>query len=490
MYLKKIMTILLGLLVTACAVGPDYVRPGVEIPATYKEAPPRTWKLAHPADEEDRGQWWMVFKDPVLNDLENQVVVSNQNIAVAVAQYEAALATVDIQRAAFFPTISGTASYTRQKLPASGLIGNSIGGGNTNVQPKSNPPFETYFLALNATWILDVWGSIRRSVESSRDAAEASAAQIAATRLLMQGTLAQNYFTLRSLDADEKLLNDTASAYRKTLTLIKKRYKVGTAALTDVVQAVAQLKATEAAAIDVGVTRSQLEHAIAVLIGRPPANFSIPKHPLIGVVPPKIPLQIPSQLLERRPDIAAAERTMASTNALIGVAIAAYFPTLTLTGSAGFQANFFNRLFNAPSSFWSYSPALVQAIIDGGLRSAQVAYARATYDASVATYRQTVLAAFQNVEDNLAALRILQSEILVLKQNVDAARTALRLVLDNYNVGTADYTAVIVAQVTLLTAEKNYVDVAGRRMTAAVGLIMSLGGGWDTRSLLLLRPRC
>jgi NodT family efflux transporter outer membrane factor (OMF) lipoprotein len=253
-------------------------------------------------------------------------------------------------------------------------------------------------------------------------------------------------------------------------------------------QALNQYKATQASAIDVGVMRAQLEHAIAVLIGKPPAYFSLPPAPLSGIVPPKIPLQVPSTLLERRPDIAVAERTMASNNALIGVAVAAYFPTIALTGTSGFQANIFHRLFNAPSSFWSFSPSLLQYIFDGGLRRGKLEYARAQYDASVASYRQTVLAAFQNVEDNLAALRILQSESAVLQQDVNAARTALNLVLNNYKSGTADYTDVIVAQVSLLTAEKSYVDVSGRRMTAAVGLIMSLGGGWDTTEITLTPP--
>lgn len=488
--LKKSALIGLVIFLTGCAVGPDYKRPPVAVPAAYKEAPPPGWKVANPQDEFDRGEWWKVFHDPVLNALENQVNVSNQNIAQAVGQFKAAVANIEVQKAAYFPTVTGTATYTRQKLPASGLIGNATNlGSNTNAAPKSNPAFDTYFLAGDATWVPDIWGSVRRSVESSRESAQASEAQIAATQLLMQGTLAQDYFSARALDSDEKLLKNTAAAYRKTYHLIQQRYKAGTAAVTDVMQALAQLKATEASAIDVGVSRSQFEHAIAVLIGKPPAYFSLPPAPLRGITPPRIPLQVPSALLERRPDIAVAERTMASNNALIGVAKAAYFPALTLTGTAGFQANIFHRLFNAPSTFWSLSPSLLQYLFDGGLRRGHLDSARATYEASVASYRQTVLAAFQNVEDNLAALRILQSESNVLKQDVDASRRAYQLTLNNYKQGTTDYTAVVVAQVTLLTAEKNYIDVAGRRMTSAVGLVMALGGGWDVTDITLDPPK-
>lgn len=472
------------LLLSACLVGPNYVKPTVEVPEQYKEAAPG-WKFAQPADDCDRGSWWDIFHDPELSALESEVSISNQNVISAEAQYRESLAIVSQARASLFPLVSAFGLATVQKAPqrSGGISGNSFVGTSA-----SSRPFSTYQLELDASWVPDLWGSVRRTIEANVATAQATAAQLAAMRLSMQGTLAQDYYQLRTLDSDQVLLTKTVSAYRKILGLTQRQFKVGTASLADVAQATAQLKGAEATLVDIGVSRAQFEHAIAVLIGKPASSFAISPHPLENTYV-TIPLEVPAALLERRPDVAQAERQVAAANASIGVAIAAYFPTLSLTGDQGFVNNRLAKLFTNPSYYWSLGAQIMQTIFDGGLRRAQVAAARANWESTVALYRQAVLAAFQNVEDNLSAVRILESEATVQRQAVAAAKTSLRLQLNDFAAGTVAYTPVLLAQVTAYTNEKTAVDIAGRRMVSAVGLMVALGGGWDSCSLAPVAKR-
>lgn len=474
----------------ACTVGPNYCKPPVVVPTHFKEAP-KGWKFAEPRDTQPRGPWWEIFQDLQLNALESKINIDNQNIAVAAAQYRQALALVTQARSGYFPTITGTASATRQQTSGTGgananttnnstIISNNNGAaiaGNSN-RDFSLPPFSTYTMSLTALWEPDIWGSVRRTVEAAKAGAQASAAQLAATQLSMQASLAQIYFQLRAADLSQKILNDAVAAYKDSLKLTQARYRGGVAALTDVVQAEAQLKSAEAQAIDNKIARQQFEHALAVLIGLPPANFCLPAK-IIRFIPARTPLQIPTVLLERRPDIAQAERLMAQANAQIGVAVAALFPTLSLSATYGYTTSIFEKLLAPESRIWSLAASLSNTIFDAGLRYGQILAARAAYDQSVATYRQTVLAAFQDVEDNLVALRQLQKELVVQKQAVKAAKEALRLIMIQYKGGTVNYLSVIVAQTTLYTAEKTVADVISRQMVAAVGLVKALGGGWD-----------
>jgi NodT family efflux transporter outer membrane factor (OMF) lipoprotein len=460
------------LFLSACAVGPDYVRPAVTVPTQYKEAQ-KDWQPAQPRDAHDRGPWWNVFQDPVLNSLQRQVNVSNQNIAFAEAQYQQARALVSQARAAYFPTITSTLSSIHQKQTASTNIG------SVSTASGSKGPVTTEMLSFDASWELDLWGGIRRQVESSKAGMEASAAQLAAVRLSMQALLAQNYFELRGLDKRQQILDKAVVAYQKTWKLTQDRFRSGVIAMMDVAQAETQLKVAQAAALDNQVSRAQLEHAIAVLIGQAPANFSLPVT-VFAMRPPSIPVQLPASLLERRPDIAQAERNMAAANAQIGVAVAAYFPNFSLLGTLGYRSNDFSRWIMPPALFWSVGPQLAATLFEGGLRQAVTAAARASYAQSVATYRQTVLAAFQNVEDNLVALRILAKEAVVQQQALSAAQLALKLALQNYVAGTTAYTDVLVAQTIAYTAEQNMAALAGRQMVAAVGLITALGGGWQS----------
>ena len=455
---------------TACSVGPDYVRPTAQVPESYKEL--EGWKVAQPKDHLIRGAWWELFKDPRLNELEEQVDISNQNVAAAEAQFRQARALVWAARAAYFPTATIGLGYTRSS-------------GSTTLNPKVTTKRTTlndFMLGGDVSWEPDVWGKVRRSVEASKASAQASAADLQSTRLLMQTELAQDYLQLRTLDAQKKLLDETVVAFQKSLELTKNRYAAGVASKEDVLLADTQLKTTQAQAIDIGVQRSQFEHAIALLIGKPASLFSIPFSPLT-LAPPFIPVGIPSELLERRPDIAAAERRLAAANAQIGVAVAAYYPTVTLSASGGFNSGSLSKWLTWPSRFWSVGPGISETVFDGGLRQAQTAQARAAYDGTVASYRQTVLTGFQEVEDNLAALRILEEEATVQDEAVDAARKTLAVALNQYKAGTIDYLAVIVIQAALLNNERTAVDIMGRRMTAATLLIKALGGGWDVSAL-------
>jgi NodT family efflux transporter outer membrane factor (OMF) lipoprotein len=461
-------------LLAACTLGPNYARPGVEAPAAYKEA--QGWKPAQPRENEPRGPWWRVFGDPQLDALVREVEVSNQTIKAAEARVREARALTQQAQAAFFPIVTANAGATRGG--GRGSAGQSV----DNSSSQGGGPRNNFNVALDVNWEIDLWGRVRRTVEAGEATAQASVADLEAAKLSAQAQLAQDYFLLRAQDAQIRLLNDTVDAYQKSLKLTQNQYAVGVAARADVAQAETQLKSTQAQALDAGVQRAQLEHAIAVLLGKAPADFSIAPEAVATTFPP-IPPGLPSELLERRPDIAAAERRTAAANAQVGVAEAAFFPSLTLSATGGFQSSVLSQLFSLPSRYWSLGPALAQTLFDAGLRRAQTAQAMATYDENVANYRQTVLAGFQEVEDNLAALRILEQEALVQDEAVKSARESLTITLNQYRAGTANYLAVVVAQATALSNERAALAILGRRLTASVTLIKALGGGWDAAQL-------
>jgi NodT family efflux transporter outer membrane factor (OMF) lipoprotein len=463
-------------------------------PDAYKELD--GWKIAHPRDGLARGPWWQIFADPQLNALEARVSISNQNLAVSEAQYREARALVREARAAYFPTVTLALGYTRSRQSTTFVFGatggsssgtsagsaTSTGTSGTGTSGSSGGARSDFSLGLDFSWELDVWGRIRRGVESNRAAAQASAGDLEAARLSFQAELAQDYFQLRTLDAQKQLLDETVSAFEKFLRLTQDRFASGVASQADVVQAETQLKTTQAQAIDVGVQRAQLEHAIAILMGQAPSTFTLPPAPL-AATPPAIPVGVPSELLERRPDIAAAERRVAAANAQIGIAVAAFYPTITLNASSGFESSSLAKWFTAASHFWSVGPGISQTVFDGGLRHAQTDAARAAYDATVATYRQTVLTSFQGVEDNLAALRVLEEENGVQDDAVKAAKKSVDLTTDQYKAGTVDYLNVITVQTIALTDEVTAIQIRGRRMAAAVLLVQALGGGWTAAEL-------
>jgi NodT family efflux transporter outer membrane factor (OMF) lipoprotein len=473
----------LAFALAGCAVGPDYKRPSVDIPASYKEAADG-WKVAQPADQQDRGAWWAIYNDPQLSALEDKLNASNQTVAQFAAAYRQARALVGEARAAYFPVISAGASASRARTPSRSFSGSVTGGGGgtTSSLSSSGTISNSYSLSLDATWEPDLWGKVSRTVASQQAGQQAAAADLANARLSAQATLAQTYFNIRSLDAQQKLLDDTVAAYQRSLTLTQNRYAQGVAARSDVIQAQTQLQSAQAAAIDNGVARAQNEHAIAVLVGEPASAFSLPPAPL-DAVPPATPAQLPSALLERRPDIASAERKAAAANEQIGVAISAFFPTLTLSASGGFESSVFSQLLQMPSRFWTLGPSLAQTIFDAGLRKAQTDAARAAYDQDVATYRLAVLTAFQDVEDNLASLRILEQEVTVQQQAVQSAQQALDIVTNQYKSGTVDYLNVLTAQTTAFTAEQKLASIAGQRMVSSVGLVKALGGGWEVEQM-------
>ncbi|WP_321844195.1 efflux transporter outer membrane subunit [Paraburkholderia bannensis] len=460
---------------SGCAVGPDYHRPDTAVPAAYKEAP-KGFKVAQPADTADRGMWWLIYDDAQLNGLMDQLNTNNQTVAQYAAAYRQARALVGEARAAYFPVVSASFSGTRSRTPSRvSSSSSSFSSGSGSISNNVN-------LGLDATWEPDLWGKVSRTVSAEEAGQQGAAADLANARLSAQATLAQTYFTLRALDAQQKLLDDTVAAYQKSLTLTQNQYAQGVAGRADVVQAQTQLQSAQAAAIDNGVARAQDEHAIAVLVGQPASSFTIAPSPLTAT-PPTVPLTMPSALLERRPDIASAERKAAAANEQIGVAISAFFPTLTLSASGGFESSVFSQLLQMPSRFWTLGPSLAATVFDAGLRRAQTEAARAAYDQQVATYRQTVLAAFQDVEDNLASQRILAQEIVVQQQAVESAQHALSIVTNEYKAGTIDYQNVLSAQTTAFTAQQKLASIAGQRMVSSVGLVKALGGGWDTAQM-------
>ncbi len=477
----------LALLLAGCSVGPDYVRPPAETPVSYKEN--AGWKVAQPRDELPRGRWWEIYSDPQLNTLEEQVNISNQNLAAAEANFRQALALIRVARGAYFPTVTGGPSWSRFKRSENlgssnrnlaGASGTGPSGGSISTVPGAT--LSDYLLNFNAAWELDIWGKVRRTVESNQASAQASAANIEVARLSAQATLAQSYFLLRASDEQKRLLDDIALAFQKIFDRTRNRYNSGVASRNDVALAETQLKTTQAQAIDLGVQRAQLEHAIAVLMGKPPATFAIPPAP-VALKVPAIPAGVPSELLERRPDIAAAERNMAAANAQIGVAIAAYYPTITLSAAGGFEAATTPLWFTWPSRFWSLGAAAAQTIFQGGALVAQTDAARAAYEATVATYRQTVLTGFQEVEDNLAALRILEAEAKVQAEAVKAARLSVTLSNNQYMAGTISTLDLLLVVTNARTIERTAVTILGNRMSASALLIKALGGGWKASDL-------
>jgi NodT family efflux transporter outer membrane factor (OMF) lipoprotein len=456
-----------------CCVGPKYIRPKTEIPDTFKEV--QGWKTAQPRDSVLRGEWWNIFNDPLLDSLEEQAAVSNQTIVVAEAQYRQARAAVRASRAGYFPTVGAQGSFTRgQKSGTLVTVGNGAA--------KAGPTSSDFLLSGDVSWEPDFWGRVRRLVESNRAAAQASAADLESVRLSVQASLAQDYLQLRIQDEQKRILDSAVTAYQEFFDLTTKRYRSGVASQADILQAQTQLTTTQAQAIDAGVLRSQLEHAVAVLIGRPASAFSVAQAPQLPVVP-VIPLAMPSELLERRPDVAGAERRVAAANAQIGVAEAAYFPNITLGASGGYESGSFAQWFSLPSLVWSLGASAAGTLFDAGLRTAQVDETRAAYEATVGTYRQTVLIAFQEVEDNLAALRILEQETQVEDEAVTAARQSVAVTVNRYNQGIASALDVINTQTVELNNLKASVVLLGNRISAALLLVKALGGGWDVSQL-------
>ena len=474
-FVRPVSTVLVAcLLLPSCSVGPKYKRPTVQTPPAYKELPAPgsdQWKAAEPGDGELRGNWWELFGDPQLNQLEALVAVSNQNVTQAEAQFREARAVVAANRANYYPTITTQPAITASQA-STNLGARGFGGGK----------FYEYNLPFSATWEPDFWGRIGLAVQNAVAFAQASAADLENMRLSMQAELAVDYFQLVGLDMETRLLTDTVAAYEKALRLTIDRYNSGVASKVDVAQAQTQLDSTRAQLTDLRLTRAQYEHAIAVLVGQSPSAFSLTAGQIRGV-PPPIPAGVPSQLLERRPDIAASERQVAAANAQIGLAKAAYYPTLLLSAAGGFQSSSITSWFTWPSRFWSVGPSLAQTLFDFGRRRAQEQQVEAAYDAAVASYRQTVLSAFQEVEDNLAALRLLAEEAAQQEAAVKAAEVSLQLESDRYRAGTVSYLDVITSQTIALTNERAAVSIHYRRMTAAVQLIRALGGSWNASTL-------
>jgi NodT family efflux transporter outer membrane factor (OMF) lipoprotein len=473
------------LILNGCTVGPKYHKPSAPTPGAYKELTPDEmkntdgWKVAQPKDDALHGKWWGIFNDPQLNTLEDQVNLSNQNVAAAFASFMAARAMVKEARSQYFPTLTTGPGITYQRQPIGGAGGTGTGGGTSST---AGTAFTEYALPFDATWVPDLWGRVRNQVRANAAAAQASAADLENTRLTMQSELAVDYFSLRGQDALKELLDSTVVAYRQSLELTRALYETGIDSDESVAQAETQLEITQAQDTNLGILRAQYEHAIAMLVGQPASTFSIAAMPW-NVAPPAIPFGVPSQLLERRPDIAANERLMAQQNALIGVATAAYYPTLTLSAGAGFQSTSFVNWFTWPSRFWSVGPSLAETIFDAGLRRATVEQYRAQYDQAVANYRETVLTAFQQVEDNLASLRILSTEIQQQNAGVTSAERNLSLATDRYKLGIDPYLNVITAQTTLLGAQQTAVNLHIEQMTSSVQLVEALGGGWDSTQL-------
>ena len=479
-------------LIASCAVGPDYKRPPFGTAPVYKEE--EGWKPSEPSDAMNRGPWWTIFHDQVLDQLEAKVDVSNENVKAAVAAYDQAKALVDQARAGFWPTVSGSASRIRSSSSAGSFTALSTGTGTgtgtggtgtttgTSTVIATRSTTTTYSAGVSAGWTLDIWGQIRRTVESDKASAQASAAALAAARLSAQTTLATDYFELRAQDQLQKLLDDTVVAEQLSLKITESRYRFGVAAKADVVSAEAQLLSSQAQQINAKIQRALLEHAVAVLVGLQPAEFSVTPIAMRTDVP-TVPVGVPSALLERRPDVAEAERKMAAANAQIGVAKAAYFPSLTLSGSDQYTSSKWSHLISLPNRAWSVGPTLAETLFDAGARSAQVRQARAAYEANAASYRQTVLSGFEQVEDQIATLRILEQQAVVEESAVKAAREAEALTLNQYKAGTVPYSSVITAQTTRLAAEETALTVLSSRLQASVALIEALGGGWSAAAL-------
>jgi NodT family efflux transporter outer membrane factor (OMF) lipoprotein len=466
----------LALAVAGCTVGPNYQRPATPPPPpAFKELPPPnppngTWKQAQPSDAALRGNWWELYNDPQLNALEDKVAVSNQTLKAATEQYFQARDQVRVSRAAYYPTLSAGPSFSRTKASAN--------------QPSAvkGLTYSSYGIQGQASWEPDFWGQIRRTVEQSRANAQASAADLANVELSVRTELAMDYFELRGLDSQQQLLDNTVTADTDFLKLTQVRLKGGVATDVDVAQAETQLESVQAQAIDIGVARSQFEHAIATLIGTSASTFSLPPMPL-NLALPVIPAGVPSEILERRPDIAGAERRADAANAQIGIALAAYYPNISLSGSGGFLSDAAGTWIQGPSSLWSLGASAVETLFDAGRRHAITDQARDAYEAQTANYRESVLNAFQEVEDNLAALRILNDEASTQNAAVDSARRSLAISTNRYKGGVTTYLEVLTAQTTQLSNERTQTDITTRQFAASVQLIKALGGGWNTSQL-------
>ncbi|HEX4309328.1 MAG TPA: efflux transporter outer membrane subunit [Acidobacteriaceae bacterium] len=470
----------LALLLAGCTVGPNYHRPAAATAPAWKEntAPPPnpqngTWKQAEPSDGALRGQWWDLYGDPQLSALETKVAVSNQTLRAAMEQYLSAHEQVRVARSQYFPTLSAGPSISRQR--------ESYNQPNTN-RSLTNYQYNSYGIAGQAQWEPDLWGQVRRTVEQARANAQASAALLANVDLSLRAELAVDYFQMRGLDSQKQLLDNTVQSFEEYLKLTQIRFKGGVATESDVALAQTQLETTRAQDIDIGVARAQYEHAIATLIGTPASTFSLPPMPLGQQIPP-IPIGVPSQLLERRPDIAAAERQADAANAQIGIATAAYYPNVSLTGTGGFASGNPGTLIQGPSEMWSLGASAVELLFDAGRRHAITQQARDAYEQQAANYRQSVLAAFQDVEDNLAAVRILDQESAQQALAVAAAERSLNISTNRYKGGVTTYLEVLTAQTTQLSNQRTQADIATRQFVSSVQLIRALGGGWDTTQL-------
>jgi NodT family efflux transporter outer membrane factor (OMF) lipoprotein len=471
-----ITSLLLTTLLASCAVGPKYTKPSVPTVPAYSEQPPPSfheangWKTAQPSDAAIRGKWWELFGDPQLNAIEEQIDPANQSLKVAEANFRRARAAIKLNRSFLYPTITAGPQISAARTSANRRTG--FGGVTAG----------DFILPLDLSYEVDLWGRIRRTIASAREQFQASAADLENVRLSLHAELGTDYFEARSLDAQKELLDNTVLAYQKALQLTKNRFEGGLSSKAEVVQAQTQLNTTEAQDIDVTAARAQYEHAIAVLVGKPPEVFKLPVMPR-RQTPPAIPVGVPSQLLERRPDIAAAERRMAAANEQIGIAQTAFFPQLLISASGGFEGSSIINWFTWPSRFWAVGPQMLETVFDAGRRRAQVESAQAAYDADIATYRQTALTAFQEVEDNLSTLRILEQELAKQHEATAAAQSSLELALNRYKGGLVTYLEVITAQSIALTNERTEVDLVGRRMDAIVLLIKALGGSWDVSKL-------
>jgi len=497
--LKKrlLTTVLLCLALSGCVVGPKYHPPAAtQTPPAYKEInPPATapaspetaadptlgglgdWKVANPQDALPRGKWWEIYNDPELNALETQLNIDNQNIKQFFENFMAARALVRQARSQYFPTATVGANYTRARGSAN--LGNNVGATGTTSGKGSTSLID---LPLDVSWEPDLWGKVRNTVRQAQYSAQVSAADLENERLTEQASLATFFYELRGQDALQQILDATVAADQKALDFNKSQYDLGLTDRISVVQAENTLQSAQAAATNLGIARAQYEHAIALLVGKSASEFTIPVKPMLAT-PPPIPIGLPSQLLERRPDIAAAERTMAAANAQIGVATAAFYPNLTISASAGLESSLWKRLFDWPSRFWSVGPSLSETVFDAGLRRATVNQFVAVYNADLASYRQTVLTGFQQVEDSLAAVRILTQQIQQQHQAVESAKVALDLEMKRYESGLDPYINVVTEQNNLLGAQQAMASIEIQRMTQSVSLIEALGGGWDRSEL-------
>ncbi len=466
-----VMTVSLG----ACTLGPDYERPDLPMAAEFKQA--EGWKVANPADVLERGDWWALYGDAELNKLVGRLNISNQNLAAAEAQYRSARALVRGARSQLFPSVGGSGGATRAGQGSSTSTTTQSGSSSSGVS-------ESYSVGLDASWELDIWGRLRRNLEANRASMQASAADVAAVRLSLQSELVQTYLQLRIIDEQQRLLNQSVEAFARSLRLTENQYRAGIVPKSDVTQALTQLRSTEAQAIDLQWQRAQLEHAIAVLVGVPPSELNIAERDAIPELP-AVPLALPSQLLERRPDVASAERQVIAANAQIGVAEAAWYPDLILSASGGYRNTSFNDLISLPNRFWSLGPQLAGTLLDFGARRADLEIAEANYDQTVANYRQTVLDSFREVEDNLVQLRVLAAEAVIQRQALEAAQESLRLIENQYRAGMIDYLNVATVQTSALNNELTYLTLLGDQLAASVQLIAALGGGWEESQLNL-----